>query len=118
MSGWFDGRQQKPRDLRLPNRWVIALAAVGMQICFGAPYGWSVFKIPLMTSEHWSETSVQLTFTLTFVFLGFGTIIGGPWQDRVGPRKVASVAAVLYGLGYILAGIAAAHHSLRGIYLG
>jgi len=37
---------------KLPNRWGIALAAVLMQICLGAVYGWSVFKKPLMGAEH------------------------------------------------------------------
>ncbi len=102
----------------LPNRWGIALAAVCMQICLGAVYGWSVFKIPLMRAEHWTETSVQLNFTLAIFFLGVGTIVGGLWQDRVGPRRVAATAGILYGLGYIVSGFAAAHHSLNGLYLG
>jgi len=103
---------------KLPNRWGVAVAAVVMQVCLGAVYGWSVFKKPLMAAEHWSETSVQLNFTFTIVALGFGTVLGGLWQDRVGPRKVASVAGILYGLGYIAAGFAASHHSLTGMYLG
>jgi OFA family oxalate/formate antiporter-like MFS transporter len=103
---------------KLPNRWSIAGAAVLMQICLGAVYGWSVFKKPLISAEHWSETSVQLTFTLAIFFLGIGTILGGLWQDKVGPRKVASVAGIIYGLGYIVAGYFAAHHSLRGMYFG
>ncbi len=103
---------------RLPNRWGVAVAAICMQICLGAAYGWSVFKNPLMHSEPWSETYVQLNFTLTIVCFGLGTILGGLWQDRVGPRKVASVASVLYGIGYILAGLASAHHSLGGLYVG
>jgi MFS transporter, OFA family, oxalate/formate antiporter len=103
---------------KLPNRWVIAVAVVIMQICLGAAYGWSVFRNPLMAAEHWTETSVQLNFTFTIVALGFGTILGGLWQDKVGPRKVASVAGVLYGLGYIAAALAAREHSLAGLYLG
>ena len=103
---------------KLRNRWGIAAAAVLMQICLGAVYGWSVFKKPLIASEHWSETSVQLTFTLAIFVLGIGTIVGGLWQDKVGPRKVASVAGMIYGLGYLIAGYAAGHHSLRGMYLG
>lgn len=103
---------------RLPNRWGIAVAAVLMQLCLGAAYGWSVFKIPLIRSEHWTETAVQLNFTLAIFFLGVGTVIGGLWQDRVGPRKVATVAGVLYGIGYILAGWGASHHSLGTIYAG
>ncbi len=103
---------------RLPNRWGIAVAAVLMQLCLGAAYGWSVFKKPLMQGDGWSETSVQLNFTLAILFLGVGTVIGGLWQDRVGPRKVATVAGVLYGVGYLLAGYGAAHHSLSTIYWG
>jgi MFS transporter, OFA family, oxalate/formate antiporter len=103
---------------RLPNRWGIAVAAVLMQICLGAVYGWSVFKIPLMKTQHWSETSVQLNFTLAILFLGVGTVIGGLWQDRVGPRKVATVAGVLYGLGYLVAAYGAGHSSLSTIYAG
>jgi OFA family oxalate/formate antiporter-like MFS transporter len=89
-----------------------------MQICLGAVYGWSVFKKPLMGTEHWTETQVQLNFTLAILFLGIGTIIGGLWQDRKGPRIVASVAGVLYGIGYLLAGFSANAHSLTGMYIG
>lgn len=103
---------------RLPNRWGIAVAAVCMQICLGAVYGWSVFKIPLMKAHGWSETSVQLNFTLAILFLGVGTVIGGLWQDKVGPRKVATIAGVLYGIGYLLASYGASHSSLGTIYAG
>lgn len=102
---------------RLPNRWGIAVAAVIMQICLGAVYGWSVFKIPLMHAEHWSETQVQLNFTLAIFFLGVGTIIGGLWQDKAGPRRVATLAGLIYGIGYMLAGVSATNHSLNGLYV-
>ena len=100
------------------NRWMIAVGALSVQLCLGAGYGWSVFKNPLIASEHWSETSVQLNFTLAFLCFGLGTIAGGIWQDRVGPRRVTSFAGLLFGAGYILAGISTSHHSLRGIYIG
>jgi len=103
---------------QLPNRWGIAVAAVVMQICLGAVYGWSVFVKPLISVEHWSLTRVSLNFTLAIVFLGVGTVIGGLWQDRIGPRKVASVAGILYGIGYMVAALAAQNHSLNGLYLG
>jgi len=103
---------------RLPNRWGIAVAAVIMQICLGAVYGWSVFVKPLIGVEHWTLTQVSLNFTLAIVFLGVGTVIGGLWQDRVGPRRVATVAGVLYGVGYMVASLAASNHSLAGIYFG
>jgi MFS transporter, OFA family, oxalate/formate antiporter len=103
---------------RLANRWGIAVAAVIMQLCLGAAYGWSVFVKPLIASEHWTLTQVSLSFTLAILFLGVGTVIGGLWLDRVGPRLVATVAGVLYGIGYMIASFAASHHSLIGLYLG
>ena len=102
----------------LPNRWIIAVAAVLMQICLGAVYGWSVFVKPLISSEHWTLTQVSLTFTLAIAFLGVGTVIGGLWMDRRGPRMVASVGGILYGIGYFIASWAVAHHSLAGLYVG
>jgi OFA family oxalate/formate antiporter-like MFS transporter len=103
---------------RLANRWGIAVAAVIMQLCLGAVYGWSVFVKPLINAAHWTLTQVSLNFTLTLVFLGVGTVVGGLWLDRVGPRRVATVAGILYGLGYMVAALAASHHSLIGMYFG
>lgn len=98
------------------NRWLIALAAVVMQICLGAAYGWSVFVAPLVATTGWTLTQVSLNFTLAIAFLGVGTIVGGLWQDRVGPRAVATVAGVIYGISYLLAGYFASAHSLAGMY--
>ncbi len=100
------------------NRWGIAAAAVVMQICLGAVYGWSVFVKPLIAREHWALKSVSYTFMMAILFLGIGTIIGGLWMDRVGPRKVASVAGVIYGLGYLVSAFAVSNHSLAGLYFG
>ncbi len=97
---------------------MIAAAAVVMQICLGAVYGWSVFVKPLIASERWTLTQVSLTFTLAIAFLGVGTVIGGLWMDRSGPRIVAATGGVLYGIGYFIASFAVAHHSLAGLYVG
>jgi OFA family oxalate/formate antiporter-like MFS transporter len=100
-----------------PARWLIAVAAVVMQICLGAAYGWSVFVAPLVSLTGWTLTQVSLNFTLAIAFLGVGTIIGGIWQDHAGPRPVATVAGVVYGISYLLAGYFALVRSLGGMYL-
>jgi MFS transporter, OFA family, oxalate/formate antiporter len=104
-------------EQRLPNRWGIALAAVIMQICLGAVYAWSVFVKPLVNTEHWTLTQVSLSFTINVLFIGVGTVIGGLWMAKAGPRKVATVAGVIYGLGYALSSLAAARQSLPLLYL-
>jgi len=100
------------------SRWLVAVAAIVVQLCLGAAYGWSVFVKPLVKAEHWSLPAVSLTFSLGIFCLGIGTVIGGNLQDRLGPRVVCSVAGVLYGAGYFSAASAVAHHSLAGVYLG
>ncbi len=89
---------------RLPNRWVLVVAAVVMQLSLGAVYAWSVFVTPLRDAHKWTATEVTLTFTIAIAVLGIGAAIGGFWMDRVGPRFVATVAGVCYGLGVFLAG--------------
>ncbi len=96
----------------------IAAAAVLMQVCLGGLYGWSVFVRPLAGTVGWTLGEVSLSFTISLAFLGVGTVIGGLWQDRVGPRVVATAGGVLYGLGYLVAAFAVAHGSLPGMYLG
>jgi len=88
-----------------------------MQICLGAVYAWSVFVKPLVNTQHWTLTQVSLSFTINVFFIGVGTVIGGLWMDSAGPRKVATVGGIIYGLGYTLSSVAASQHSLPLLYL-
>ncbi len=87
-----------------PNRWLIAAAGVLMQVALGAVYAWSVFRIPLTKAYGWTVSQVTLTFELTILMLGFASFAGGLWMKRSGPRRVAIVAGLCYGLGEMLAG--------------
>jgi OFA family oxalate/formate antiporter-like MFS transporter len=86
-----------------------------MQIALGAVYAWSVFRKPLSEEYDASVSSVNIAFTLTIVFLGISAYFGGLWMGKVGPRKVAMTAGVLYGAGVILAGLSSS--SLTLLYL-
>jgi OFA family oxalate/formate antiporter-like MFS transporter len=111
----------EPRPL--PNRWLIAIAAVIMQVCLGSVYAWSVFAKPLIplvlsAADPNALTRITATFTIAMSCLGIGTVIGGAWQDRAGPRIVSTVAGILYGCGFLIAAFATSIHSLYGIYAG
>src|SRR5271163_1597819 len=103
---------------KLPNRWIIALAAIVIQICCGAVYSWSVFVKPLLATEPWTLVQVSATFTVTLACIGIGAFAGGMWQDRSGPRLVASIAGLLYGAGYLVASASVSRQSLAGLYAG
>lgn len=88
------------------GRWKIALAGVSIQMMLGTVYAWSIFKKPIMDTHGWSPQTVGITFALTIFFLGLSAALGGRLVDRAGTRKVASIAAVLFGVGMMLAGFA------------
>jgi OFA family oxalate/formate antiporter-like MFS transporter len=103
-----------PSSTAQANRWTIATAGVVMQLALGAIYAWSVFVTPLSsTHPSWTRTDITLTFSIALVALGAGAIIGGTLLDKHGPRKVATLAGILYGLGFIGAGL---FPTLWGLY--
>ena len=75
-----------------------------MQIALGAVYAWSVFRIPLTQSYGWTVSQVTQVFELGIFVLGIAAFAGGLWMKRSGPRSIAAVASVCYGLGWVLAG--------------
>src|SRR6266478_6370884 len=84
------------------NRWLIAVAGVVMQLALGAVYAWSVFRIPLTKSYGWTVSQVTLAFELAILMLGFAAFAGGLWMKRSGPRRVAAIGGIGYGLSYIV----------------
>jgi MFS transporter, OFA family, oxalate/formate antiporter len=100
--------------MTIPNRWLIAVAAIFMQLALGAVYAWSVFRIPLTKAHGWTIPQVTLVFQVTVFICGFAAFTGGLWMRRSGPRPVAFTAAVLYGVGIVLAGMS---DSLNMLYL-
>ena len=87
-----------------PNRWLIAIAGIVMQIALGAVYAWSVFRIPLTQSYGWTVSQVTQVFELAIFVLGFAAFAGGLWMKRSGPRGIAVIAGICYGLGWVRAG--------------
>ncbi len=90
-----------------PNRWVIATAAFCMQLALGAVYAWSVFLKPVSGLYKVGLPQANLTFSITLLALGITAGFGGYFNSRFGPRTIATVAGIIYGLGIILAGFVA-----------
>lgn len=87
------------------NRWGIAIAGIVLQVVLGSVYAWSVFRVPLTKAFHWTSPQVTLTFTIAIFALGVAAFVGGLWNSRSGPRVVAMVGALLYGVGTMLASL-------------
>ena len=122
------GLLSKDRIVAKPafNRWLIAPAALGIHLCIGSVYAWSLFnpalvkRIGVVTSaaDDWSLKSVVWIFTVAIVFLGLSAAIAGKWLEQVGPRMVAVVAACCWGGGFVVGGVGIVTGQLWLIYLG
>lgn len=98
------------------NRWLIALAAVGIHISIGSVYSWSVFTNPLGDAHGWSLSEVQLTFSIAILFLGLSAAFMGHFVEKYGPKKSGLVSTICFGIGIIGAGFANQIGSLYLLY--
>ena len=100
------------------NRVIVALAGIVMQLMLGSVYAWSVFKKPIMEGLGWSGPQVGLTFTLAILFLGISAAFGGRFVDKAGSKTIATISAILFGLGTIIGGYAVATANLLLLWIG
>ncbi|HEY2677659.1 MAG TPA: OFA family MFS transporter [Steroidobacteraceae bacterium] len=89
-----------------PNRWTIAIAGAVLMLTIGTIYSWAIFTQPLLVAYGWDLTVTTWAYAIANFSLGaIGAVIGGFWQDKAGPRRVAMVGVALWGSGNLLAGI-------------
>ena len=86
------------------NRSLVVLGALLIQLSLGALYAWSVFTKPLVDLG-WTQTQTQIVFAASLATFAIVMVLAGRWLPKLGPRKLAISGGVLFGLGYILAGL-------------
>ena len=84
------------------NRWTIVAGALIVQIILGTVYAFSVFVKPLQMEFGWDRTTTQWAFSFALVTFAITMIPAGRLQDRLGPRRVASIGGLLLGLSFLL----------------
>ncbi len=87
------------------NRWSVVAGALVVQIVLGTVYAFSVFVRPLEIEFGWSRTTTQWAFSFALVTFAIVMIPAGRLQDRIGPRKVATVGGILLGLSFLLGSV-------------
>src|SRR5271168_769220 len=79
-----------------------AFIAIFVQIVVTITYSWSVFRVPLGVLHGWSKAQTIAPNRYCLLMVAAGAVIGGLWQDRKGPRLVATVGGLLMALGALL----------------
>jgi OFA family oxalate/formate antiporter-like MFS transporter len=101
-----------------PNRWMIAIAGAVVMLTIGTIYSWAIFTQPLLVAYRWDLTVTTWAYAIAnFTLAAVGAVIGGFWQDKVGPRTVAMVGVTLWGCGNVLAGLGTSSLGAPWLYL-
>jgi MFS family permease len=101
-----------------PNRWLIAAAGALVMMTIGTIFSWGIFTQPLLVAFRWDLTVTTWAYAIAnFSLAALGTVIGGFWQDKVGPRPVAMVGVTLWGLGNVLAGLGTSASGAPWLYV-
>ncbi len=87
------------------NRWTVVAGGLLVQIVLGTVYAFSVFVKPLEAEFGWDRTTTQWAFSFALATFAIVMIPAGRLQDRIGPRKVATMGGVLLGLSFILSAL-------------
>ncbi len=99
------------------NKWGIAAAAVGIHICIGSVYAWSVLTKPIMSEMGIGLQSVQWAFSLAIFFLGMSAAFFGSFVERYGPTVSGTVSAIFFSLGMLGTGMAVYLNNLWLMYI-
>ena len=83
--------------------WVVVAASVVMQMCLGGIYAWSMFVNPLRDDYKLTTTQTQIIFGVIIAAFTIAMVFAGRLQEIRSPRLVASIGALMFGIGWILA---------------
>lgn len=90
------------------NRWLMAASAVGLHVCIGSVYAWSVLTKPIMAAMGFSLQETTWAFSLAILFLGLSAGCLGSKVQQMGPAlfwplgdRIFCDCYVWYGLSYV-----------------
>jgi OFA family oxalate/formate antiporter-like MFS transporter len=100
------------------RRYAILGGAVLMQTCLGATYSWSVYVRPLKQLTGLLQGPVQLPFSVFYFVFPATMVLAGTLLPRLGPRRCAVAGGMLFGAGWVVAGLGSHHFALTVLGIG
>ena len=84
------------------NRWFIAIAAILTHLFLGTVYAWSFFQKPVSQAYGWTQGETAWAFSISNLMMGVTSAWCGAKLHQFKLKNLATMGAVLYGLGYIV----------------
>ncbi len=96
--------------------YIVAGAFFVMAVNYGARYCFGVFVKPLSVEHGWSRSVISMAATINMIVYSIGAIFVGRMLDRIAPRWIMTIGAIVAAIGYILTGFANTPASLYLTY--
>ena len=100
------------------NRWFIAIAAILTHLFLGTVYAWSFFQKPVSEAYGWTQGETAWAFSISNLMMGVTSAWCGAKLHQFKLKNLATMGAVLYGLGYIVSYFALKLEILPLLYIG
>lgn len=78
------------------NRWGVLIGSVGVLLCTGAVYAFSVFAGPLSAAHGWTIPQVMMAFTINAAIGPIPTILGGILTDKGKAKWAILIGGILF----------------------
>ena len=81
---------------------IVLVVFLAIAVFEGIMYSFGVFLKPLIAEFGWTRAMTSGAYSLHFFLWAVLAVVAGRLNDKFGPRRVATVCGVLFGLGHIL----------------
>jgi OFA family oxalate/formate antiporter-like MFS transporter len=85
---------------------VVVLAGLGINLCLGVLYTWSMFTSALTGKLAWTAAEALTPYAIALGVFGLTMVFAGRLQDKIGPRVAATIGGVLVGAGMFVSSLA------------
>ncbi len=86
--------------------WIVTLGGTGINLGLGVLYSWSVIAKALQKDWHWTASTASFPYCIACAVFAIVMVFAGRAQDKIGPRKVATLGGICAGAGLIVASFA------------
>lgn len=90
------------QNVTIRDGWKVVFAGLCINLTIGVLYSWSVIKSALVQQMGWTSSEASLPYAVAIVVWAITQLFAGTVQDKIGPRKVVTLGAILTGLGLVL----------------
>jgi OFA family oxalate/formate antiporter-like MFS transporter len=104
-----------------PNRWLVVVGAILIQLALGALYAWSVFTGLLTDPEgiyRFSATQTAWIFSAGLATFALVMVLAGRALPKTGPRRMTVMGGLLLGLGFVLGGFFGSTFWAQFLFIG